>query len=106
MARLYYSIGEVAERIGETVATVKFWEKEFPHFRPRKTKGGTRQYTERDIETLLSIQHLVRDKRLTIAGAREEISRKRTQIELRQNTIARLENCLERLQVLRRALLD
>lgn len=99
MARkLFYSIGEVSRLVGEERSTLKFWEGEFPHLRPGTTPGGTRQYTERDIEAIRTVQRLLREDKLTIPGARAELQRRRTPLELREHTIARLEACLVKLR--------
>lgn len=86
--------------LGEDKSTILYWEKEFPHLTPHKTPGGTRQYKQRDIEALRAVQYLLRERKLTILGAKEELRRKRSPLELRENTIARLEACLDRLKAL------
>lgn len=98
--KVYHAIGEVAQMLGEDKSTILYWEKEFPHLTPHKTPGGTRQYKQRDIEALRAVQYLLRERKLTISGARAELKRKRSPLELRENTIARLEVCLDKLKVL------
>lgn len=77
--KLYYSIREVAEEIGVPEHTLRFWEGEFKDLKPKKTPGGVRQYTEKDIELIRLIHHLVKDQGLTIkaAGARLKASKER-----------------------------
>lgn len=102
--KLFYSLKEVSRRLGEPSSTIKYWEREFPHLKPHTTQGGTRQYTEQNIEALLAVQHLLRERQLTISGAREELRKRGGSIELRQRAIHQLEQALERLKALQRSL--
>lgn len=68
--KLFYSIGEVAEILGENVSLVRFWSNSFPkHLSPSRTAKGNRQYTDADIEVLKRIHFLVKDKGMTLEGA-------------------------------------
>lgn len=73
--KLYYSIGHVAQLLGENQSVIRFWEKEFESINPRRTKGGTRLYTEEDIEELKKIQYLTRIKGYTLTGVKEQINK-------------------------------
>ncbi|MGB4341917.1 MAG: MerR family transcriptional regulator, partial [Dysgonamonadaceae bacterium] len=66
--RLYYSIKEVADHFAVNVSLLRFWEKEFDNINPKKTAGGTRQYTKEDIRQVEIVYHLVKDKGLTLEG--------------------------------------
>ena len=47
--KLYYSIGEVAEILGESTSLVRFWSDSFPEFvRPERNKKGNRKFTPAD----------------------------------------------------------
>ena len=51
--KLYYSIKEVAGMIGVNESLLRYWEKEFPHLRPKTiSTNNVRQYTEKDIEQI------------------------------------------------------
>ena len=53
MDKLYYSIGEAADILGENVSLVRFWSDSFPKFlHPRRNAKGNRMYTTEDIEML------------------------------------------------------
>ncbi len=52
--KLYYSIKEVAQQINVTESLLRYWETEFPHLRPKTTGNRVRQYTEKDIEQIIS----------------------------------------------------
>lgn len=68
--KMYYSISEVAAMLNLEAYVLRFWEKEFPHLRPKKNRAGNRTYQQKDIEQLLQIKHLLYDKGFTIDGAR------------------------------------
>ncbi|MDR1781002.1 MAG: MerR family transcriptional regulator [Tannerella sp.] len=68
--KLYYSIKQVAQKFGVNESTLRFWEKEFKEISPRKTENGVRYYTEDDIAQVRLIHHLIRERKLTIDGAR------------------------------------
>ena len=69
--KLYYSIGEVAEILGESTSLVRFWSDSFPEFvRPERNKKGNRKFTPADVENLRIIHHLVKDQRMTLEERR------------------------------------
>ena len=71
--KLYYSVGEVAEMLGVSESLLRFWEKEFPQITPKKAGRGIRQYRQEDIETLKLIYHLVKERGMTLQGARQRL---------------------------------
>jgi DNA-binding transcriptional MerR regulator len=74
--KLFYSIGEVAEMLNVPVSTIRFWENEFDILKPRKNKKGNRLFTAPDIKNLKIIYHLVKEKGMTLAGTRRQLSEK------------------------------
>ena len=71
--KLYYSIGEVADMFGVNQSLLRFWEKEFPQISPKTTGRGIRQYRKEDVETIGLIYHLVKEKGMTLPGARQRL---------------------------------
>ncbi len=72
--KIYYSIREVAALFGVNESLLRFWEKEFPkQIAPRKTAKGTRQYTEQDIENIRLVYHLVKERKMSLSGARDSL---------------------------------
>jgi DNA-binding transcriptional MerR regulator len=71
--RKYFRIGEVAELVGEKPHVLRFWESEFPSIRPRKSPSGQRVYAQQDVELLLRIRSLLKERGFTIEGARREL---------------------------------
>ena len=76
--KLYYSIKEVAQMIGVRECTLRYWETEFPHLKPKTTGQKVRQYTEKDIEQIKLIYNLVKVRGFKIAAARKMINQNRT----------------------------
>lgn len=74
--KLFYSIGEVADMLKVPVSTVRFWENEFDILKPRKNKKGNRLFMPEDVRNLRIIHHLVKEKGMTLAGAKKQISEK------------------------------
>ena len=71
--KLYYSISEVAGMFDVNESLLCFWEKEFPQLRPKKGGRGIRQYRKEDIETVKLIYHLVKERGMTLPGARQRM---------------------------------
>ena len=71
--KLYYSIGEVADMFGVNPSLLRFWEKEFPQISPKTAGRGIRQYRKEDVETIGLIYHLVKEKGMTLPGARQRL---------------------------------
>ncbi len=74
--KLYYSIGEVSEILGVNASLIRFWEKEFSIINPKKNKKGNRLFTQKDIENLQLIYHLVKEKGFTLEGANAQLKQK------------------------------
>ena len=96
--KLYYTIREVAEMMELPEHTLRFWEKEIPSLKPKKTGGGVRQYTQRDIDLVRLIHHLVKEQGLTIKAARERLRTSRKQVIDHQDIVARLRDIRAELQ--------
>ncbi|MDX1530299.1 MAG: MerR family transcriptional regulator [Rhodothermales bacterium] len=73
--KLYYSISEVAEMTGLEPHVLRYWETEFEELQPKKNRAGNRVYTDRDIEMVRRIQHLLREDKYTLEGARQVLAR-------------------------------
>ena len=71
--KLYYSIGEVASMFDVNESLLRYWEKEFDTIHPKKNSKGTRAYTKEDIEAIKLIFFLVKEKKMTLSGAKKQI---------------------------------
>ena len=84
------TIGEVAKELNlielETgkakTYILRFWEKEFPQLKPKLRAKGRRFYTAENIKLLKKIQYLLKDKGLTIKGAKKIIENNINDIEV------------------------
>jgi DNA-binding transcriptional MerR regulator len=97
--KLYYSIGEVAELLGESTSLVRFWTDSFSNFvRPERNAKGDRKYTPKDIENLRIIHHLVKDKKMTLEGAAARMKGNKEGLDNRAEVVQRLKGIKEVLQ--------
>lgn len=101
--RLYYSISEVAQMFEVNESTLRFWEKEFDIIRPRKTTKGTRFYRQEDIDAVRLIYHLVKERGMTLAGARQKLKDNRETTIRQEEIVNRLKQIKEELLSLREA---
>ena len=54
--KLYYSIGEVADLLEINASNIRYWEKEFPKLKPKKSTRGNLKFTKEDILLLAAIK--------------------------------------------------
>lgn len=99
--KLYYSIKEVAAHFDVNESLLRFWETEFKEIKPRKTEGGSRQYTKADIETIELVYYLVKEKGLTLEGARQTLKVKKDEETRRMEVLRKLQNIKTELNDLR-----
>jgi DNA-binding transcriptional MerR regulator len=70
--KVYFSIKEISDIVGEAESTLRYWEGEFSNIiSPKRNEGGTRFYSEKDIDDVRLAQFLLRDRKLTLEGARK-----------------------------------
>lgn len=79
--KLYFSIKEVAEQIGVSESTLRYWETEFPHLRPKTVGQKVRQYTVKDIEQIRIIHNLVKVRGFKLAAARKMLNANRQGVD-------------------------
>ena len=84
MEKLYYSISEVAQILGEAPSLVRFWSNTFSRFiKPVRNAKGNRQFKAEDVEVLKQIHYLVKDKGMTLDGAASQLAESRSSVESR-----------------------
>lgn len=78
---------------------IRFWEKEFDVLKPQKNKKGNRLFTPDDIEHIKLIYHLVKERGMTLKGAKQK---------LKDNKGDTIENheLVDRLKHIRQQLID
>ncbi|MBI1286653.1 MAG: MerR family transcriptional regulator [Flavobacteriales bacterium] len=99
ITKLYYSIGEVAKMFDVNASLIRFWEKEFDILKPKKNKKGNRLFTQKDVDNLKVIYHLVKERGFTLDGAKKKLR------ENKGDTIQN-EEIVERLKEIRSFLIE
>lgn len=104
--KLYYSIKEVAEELSVSESTLRYWETEFPQIAPKKGANNVRRYTKDDIKVVRLVHHLVKERGLTLAGAKRYLKKggNREIAENNSEVIDRLKAIREELLGIRKAL--
>ena len=69
--KLYYSISEVSKITNIEQYVLRYWETEFEQLKPQKNRAGNRIYTNKDIQLILHIKTLLRERKYTIEGAKK-----------------------------------
>lgn len=98
--KLYYSIGEVAERLEVNASQIRFWDKEFAHLKPSKNSRGERRFTKDGIRQLEQIKYLLKERGFTIEGARKEIANGKKPAANKDEIVSRLKLVKNRLESL------
>ena len=99
-----FSIGYTSKVTGLPQSVLRYWETVFPQFCPEKTPGGTRRYSQDDIDVVLKIKNLLYDQKFTIAGAKtfmngeDKITIKKDEVNLRDYIVSELESILADLE--------
>lgn len=96
--KLYFTVKEVASHFNVKESLLRFWETEFDIISPKKTDGGTRQYTRADIENIAVVYHLVKEKGLTLEGARQTLKQRKDEETRKIQVIQKLEQIKKELQ--------
>jgi len=105
MAKLLYTMGEVAQELGENTSAIRYWSNYFEQFvKPQRNAKGNRLYHPEDIETLKQIQYLVKNQGLTLDGARQRMVEDRRSVEKRVKVLGWLKEIREDLVQVKKAL--
>lgn len=105
MEKLYYTIGEVAEILGESTSLVRFWTNNFPKYlKPNRNAKGNRLYTKDDIDVLKQLHMLIKDKGMTLEGASKRLSSDRKSVDDRVKALDSLKEIKKQLEEIRSSL--
>jgi MerR family transcriptional regulator/heat shock protein HspR len=63
-----YKIGVVSKKVGLSPGTLRLWEDQFGLLTPDRSSGGTRLYSDADVERVSQIRELLRDRGYTLAS--------------------------------------
>ena len=96
----YKSIGEVARILNLfnkkkgslSTHTIRFWEKEFKQIKPKVFNGNRRYYDENTINILKRIKYLLKEKGMTLNGAKKLLNSELSDIDEFYNTTINQKN--------------
>ena len=89
---------------GVNESLLRYWEKEFPQLCPKKAGRGVRQYRKEDVETVKLIYHLVKERGMTLPGARQRLKDNKETTLRNYEIVNRLKSIREELVNMRDAL--
>lgn len=84
-SKRYFSISEVSEFCQETNSVLRYWEQEFSQLSPKKVQNQ-RRYQQKDIQTILTIQTLLRTEGLSIEQSKKHLLASKLQPTQKPNT--------------------
>lgn len=70
-------MGEVSEMFDVKPSLLRYWVAQFDVLQPKRNKKGNRLFTVQDVEHLKVIYHLVKERGMTLDGARRAMKRRR-----------------------------
>ena len=102
---MFYSIGEVAEILGESTSLVRFWSNSFPTFiKPDRNAKGNRRFSPEDVETFKQIHLLVKGNGMTLDGAAKILRESRRSVDSRTKALDSLREIRRQLAEVKKAL--
>ena len=102
MEKYFYTVGEVAEILGESTSLVRFWANEFPKFiRPQRNAKGNRLFSKDDVETFKHIHVLVKIEGLTLEGAAKRLAGERKNVINKTKVLESLKDIRKQLSEIR-----
>ena len=89
--KMFYSIGEVSEILGESTTLVRYWSDRFSDFiKPVRNKKGNRMFTVSDLSSFKLIHYLVKERGMTLEGAAMSLKGNRAGLDRRLAAIETL----------------
>lgn len=102
---MYYTIGEVAEIVGESTSLVRFWTNNFSKYlKPKRNAKGNRLYTAEDIDFVKQLHLLIKENGMTLEGAARKIAADRKSVEARVKVLDSLKSIRAQLEEIRKTL--
>ncbi len=102
--KLYYTIGEVAAMFEVNTSLIRYWEKEFDIIKPKKNKKGNRLFTQKDIDNFHIIYNLVKERGMTLKGARQKMKDNKGDEEYKFEILKSLEEIRQQLLVVKESM--
>ncbi len=100
--KIFYSMGEVAEMFDVNQSLIRHWESQFGVLKPKRNKKGNRLFSPQDVENLKLIYHLVKERGMTLEGAKRALKRPHGESDGMKREV----ELMERLQRIRALLVE
>lgn len=101
--KIYYTMGELVEMFDVNASLIRHWESQFDIIKPVRNKKGNRLFTVADVENFKLIYHLVKERGMTLDGAKKALRRGSI---VSGSSLERDTKIMERLQHLRSMLVE
>ncbi len=98
--KLFYTMGEVTEMFDVNPSLLRYWESRFKQLQPKRNNKGNRLYRPEDVEFIKLLYHLLKERGMTIEGARKSLQ------ERSADELSRESELFERLQYIRQLLVE
>ncbi len=89
---------------GVATSLIRYWEREFDIIKPYKSKKGYRLFTQDDINKFRIIYFLIKEKGMTVQGARDYIRRKKEKDEFEKlevlSTLRKVKDFLQEVKIM------
>lgn len=105
MEKVFYTIGEVAEILGESASLVRYWTNTFSKYlKPKRNAKGNRLYKKEDIDTIKQIHLLVKTEGMTLEGAAARLAQDRKPVDSKVKILESLREIRAQLNDVRKML--
>lgn len=101
--KIYYTMGELTEMFDVNASLIRHWESSFDIIKPKRNNKGNRLFSPQDVENIKLIYHLVKERGMTLSGARQAL---RKGSVVGGSTVERDAKIMERLQSVRAQLVE
>ena len=99
----YKTIGEVVKLLNlksksnksHPTHTIRYWEKEFKQIKPKILAGNRRYYDNDTVEIIKKVKYLLKDKGMTIQGAKKYLVEEETNLDETANLTINTKNILK-----------
>lgn len=98
--KLFYTMGEVTEMFDVNSSLLRYWESRFKQLQPKRNNKGNRLYRSEDVEFIKLLYHLLKERGMTIEGARKSLQERNT------DELSRESELFERLHYIRQLLVE
>ncbi len=96
-------MGELTEMFDVSASLIRYWESNFDIIKPKRNNKGNRLFSQQDVDNLKLIYHLVKERGMTLSGARQAL---RKGSVMGGSSVERDALIMERLQSVRSQLVE